>query len=64
VKWEEMFGVKEEVVEEVNVKKPRKKAAMKKPALEKSTSKQTIKEKAKSNLSEVRKRKPSVKKQK
>ncbi len=29
-KWEEMFGVKEEVVEEVKVKKPRKKAVVKK----------------------------------
>src|SRR5215207_8249487 len=29
-KWKEMFGVKEEVVEEVNVKKPRKKAVAKK----------------------------------
>jgi hypothetical protein len=30
-KWDEMFGVKEEpVVEEVKVKKPRKKAAIKK----------------------------------
>jgi hypothetical protein len=31
-KWEEMFGAKEEVAEEVKVKKPRKKAVAKKKA--------------------------------
>jgi hypothetical protein len=41
-KWEEMFGVKEEVVvEEVKVKKPRRKAAARKPAAKKSTVKVT-----------------------
>jgi glycosidase len=35
VKWEEMFGVKAEIVEEVKVKKPRKKAVAKKPATKK-----------------------------
>ena len=39
-KWDEMFGVKEEVVEEVKVKKPRKKAAaVKKPSTKKPATK-------------------------
>jgi glycosidase len=40
-KWDEMFGVKEEVVEEVKVKKPRKKAVAKKVAAKKSAPKKT-----------------------
>jgi hypothetical protein len=41
-KWQEMFGTKEEVVEEVKVKKPRKKAVAKKPAIKgKATVKKT-----------------------
>jgi glycosidase len=41
-KWDEMFGVKEEVVaEEVKVKKPRKKATTKKPTTTKSTAKKS-----------------------
>ena len=36
-KWEEMFGVKEEVVEDVKVKKPRKKAVKKKDERRKKT---------------------------
>jgi len=46
-KWEEMFGVKEEVVvEEVKVKKPRKKAVAKKSATKKpSTKKAAVKKK-------------------
>ena len=44
-KWEEMFGVKEEIlVEEVKVKKPRKKAVVKKVA--KETKKTTVVSKA------------------
>jgi hypothetical protein len=42
-KWDEMFGVKDEVVNEVKVKKPRKKAA-KKPATKKATTKKVVKE--------------------
>ena len=39
-RWDEMFGVKEEVVEEVKVKKPRKKAvAAKKPSTKKPATK-------------------------
>jgi hypothetical protein len=42
-KWDEMFGIKEEVVEEVKVKKPRKKAASKpKEAGTKKTKKATV----------------------
>jgi len=40
-KWEEMFGGKEEVVEEVKVKKPRRKAVAKKPVAKKSTGKKS-----------------------
>ena len=36
-KWDEMFGVKQEVVEEVKVKKPRKKAMAKKPSVKKKS---------------------------
>jgi len=46
-KWEEIFGVKEEkVVEEVKVKKPRKKAVGKRPATKKSPAKKTASKKA------------------
>jgi len=39
-KWDEMFGVREEVAEEVKVKKPRKKAvAKRKESVKKSTTK-------------------------
>jgi glycosidase len=45
-KWDEMFGVKEEVVEEVKVKKPRKKKVKsgKKTAAKKSAVKKPVKE--------------------
>ena len=42
-KWDEMFGVKEEVVEEVKIKKLRKKAVAKKPAKKKATTKRVVK---------------------
>ena len=46
VKWEEMFGVKEEdvVAEEVKGKKPRKKAVAKKPVTKRTTTKKVMKE--------------------
>ena len=51
-KWDEMFGVKEELVEEVKVKKPRRKAvakkAVKKVAKKKGTSKKVTSGRAKS----------------
>ena len=51
-KWDEMFGVKEEIVEEVKVKKPRKKAVAKKTedkkkaAVKKSTAKKPAEKKS------------------
>ncbi len=42
-KWDEMFGMKEEVVEEVKVKKPRKKAVKKKGSSTKVTTKKSVK---------------------
>ena len=42
-RWEEMFGVKEEIVEDVKVKKSRRKAVAKKPAAKKSTKKAPVK---------------------
>jgi glycosidase len=42
-RWDEMFGVKEEVVEEVKVKKPRKKAVEKKPVAKKTATKKAVK---------------------
>ena len=59
-KWDEMFGVKKmEVVDEVKVKKPRKKAATKaKPAANKSAPKKVLKETKKAPA----KKKPAVKK--
>ena len=60
-KWDEMFGVKEEVVEEVKVKKPRKKAAVKKkvaketePAIE-ETKKPSVRKKRSTEKSVSRK---------
>ena len=69
-KWEETFGVKEEVVEEeVKVKKPRKKAVAKKPAEKKSSSKKVTSGKAvmkkatkTTKKSSVTKKKPTAKK--
>jgi glycosidase len=68
-KWEEMFGEKEkEIVEEVQVKKPRKKAVAKKPAKETkklATKKKTAIPKAgKSASKKPATKKPAVKKQK
>ena len=40
-KWDEMFGVKEEVVEEAKVKKTRKKTVAKKPAAKKESTSKT-----------------------
>jgi glycosidase len=63
-KWEEMFGVKEEVVEVVKVKKPRKKAVAKtspakaKPATKKPVTKKVVKETKKAAV----KKKPAVSK--
>ncbi len=60
-KWEEMFGVKEEVVaEEVKVKKPRKKAAAKK---EERGKKITVKKAKPAVKKSVKKNKPDAKKQ-
>ncbi|MDQ3005810.1 MAG: alpha-amylase family glycosyl hydrolase [Chloroflexota bacterium] len=48
-KWDEMFGEKKEVVEDVKVKKPRKKAVTtKKPATKKTATKKVVKETKKS----------------
>jgi glycosidase len=43
-KWDEMFGVKDEVVVEVKVRKPRKKAVVKKSATKKPAAKKVVKE--------------------
>ena len=75
-KWDEMFGVKEEVLEEAKVKKPRKKAvakkvsAKKKPATVKKTSAKTkpvaknspAKKAVKSTQKSPAKKKPAAKK--
>ncbi len=53
-RWEEMFGVKEEVVaEEVKAKKPRKKAVAKKTAEKKSPSKKATSSKSKTSVKKV-----------
>jgi glycosidase len=53
-KWDEMFGMKkEEVVEEVKVKKPRKKAVAKKTAEKKSPSKKPPSSKSKTSVKKV-----------
>ncbi len=58
-KWDEMFGVKEEIVEEVKVKKSRKKAVAKaKPVTKKSAPKKAVKETKKAPA----KKKPAAKK--
>jgi glycosidase len=65
-KWDEMFGVKEEVVEEVKVKKPRKKAVVKKkdergktkPSAKKTASKNVVEETEKTRT----KKKPAASK--
>jgi len=58
-KWDEMFGVKEEVVDEVKVKKPRKKAVVKKPATKKTATKKSpagkLKTSAKKAVKETKK---------
>ena len=59
-KWDEMFGVKEEVVEETKVKRPRKKATAKKTATKKESlgrAKSTVKKPAtkKTKTSETKK---------
>jgi hypothetical protein len=49
-KWDEMFGVKDEVVNEVKIKKPRKKAASKKTE---KAAKKTVKETKKKKISKT-----------